>query len=70
MSATEARERARRQIEVPSWYSTGLDTTPAMWRLVSEQLDGLRLPSSINEAIYALCNGQAFLVHRDDPPPR
>ena len=41
--------------------STGMNTTPGMWEMVSEALAdaGAKLPTPVNEAIYALCNGRA-----------
>lgn len=33
-----------------------------MWGMVSAALEGEQLPQSINNAIYALCEGKAFLV--------
>ena len=33
-----------------------------MWQMVSEALDGEKLPESLNEAIYALVEGRATVV--------
>ena len=41
---------------------TGMDTTPGMWEMVSEALEGTPLPVSISQAIYALCDGDAQVV--------
>lgn len=40
-------------------YDTGLGTSPGMWQLLSELLEGEKLPESLNNAIYALCEGRA-----------
>jgi len=40
-------------------YDTGMGTTPGMWQMVSDALDGEKLPASINSAIGALCDGEA-----------
>lgn len=51
-----------------SEYDSGLGTTPMMWQLLSELIDGEKLPSSLDAAIVALLEGRAMLVER--PPPR
>ena len=43
-------------------YDTGMGTTPGMWEMVSEVLDGEKLPASVSEAIKALANGRATVV--------
>lgn len=43
-------------------YDAGMGTTPGMWQMVSEALDGEKLPESLNEAIYALAEGRATVV--------
>ena len=43
-------------------YDAGMGTTPGMWQMVSEALDGEKLPESLNEAIYALVEGRATVV--------
>ena len=43
-------------------YGTGMGTTPGMWEMVSEVLDGEKLPASVSEAIKALANGRATVV--------
>ena len=53
--------------EPKSVYDTGLGTTLIEWELVSDLLTGEMLPESINEAIYALREGQAFIVLKPDP---
>ena len=45
---------------------TGLETTPHMWRMVSEICDGEKLPESINNAIYLLIEGKAVIRLNDD----
>ena len=40
-------------------YDAGLGTTPGMWELLSELVAGEKLPESLNNAIYALCEGRA-----------
>lgn len=37
--------------------------------MLSELLDGEELPNSLNEAIYALMQGRAFVVERDTDNP-
>ena len=48
-----------------SKFSAGLGTTPAMWEMVSEALDGEKLPLAISAAIYALCDGSVAIVPRE-----
>lgn len=43
-------------------HGTGMGTTPGMWEMVSEVLDGEKLPASVSEAIKALANGRATVV--------
>lgn len=43
-------------------YDTGFGTTPGMWELLSDLVDGEQLPESLNDAIYALCAGEARVV--------
>jgi hypothetical protein len=43
-------------------YDTGIGTTPGMWEMVSEALNGEKLPESLNAAIYALAEGRATVV--------
>ena len=43
-------------------YETGIGTTPGMWEMVSELLDGEKLPASVSEAIKALAQGRATVV--------
>jgi hypothetical protein len=45
-------------------FDTGLGTSKFMWELVSELLDGEKLPDSINEAIYKLREGEAEIVEK------
>lgn len=35
--------------------------TQGMWEMLSELLDGEKLPETLNAAIYALCEGKAKL---------
>lgn len=48
-------------------YDAGLGTTPGMWECLSEALAEahIALPESLNEAIYALCEGRAKVVLKD-----
>lgn len=51
-------------------YNTGMGTTSSMWGILSELLAEYdeKLPNSLNEAIYALCDGRAvvkFIVEID-----
>lgn len=44
--------------------------TPGMWQMVSDLLDGEKLPVSINRDLADLCNGKAIVVRYaslDDP---
>ena len=43
-------------------YDTGMGTTPGMWQMLSDSLDGVKLPESINNAIYALSEGRAVVA--------
>jgi hypothetical protein len=47
---------------MPDEYFTGLGTTVGMWTMLSELLDGEKLPTSLDEAIHKLCKGEAALV--------
>ena len=49
-----------------SEWDTGLGTTKFMWRMVSELLEGEKLPDSINEALYKLCEGEVKVVGKRD----
>lgn len=40
-------------------HDTGLGTSPGMWQMLSELVAGEKLPESLNNAIYALCEGRA-----------
>jgi len=44
-----------------SEWDTGMGTSPGMWEMVSDALEGEKLPDSVNTAIYALANGYAFV---------
>jgi len=37
-------------------------TTQGMWQMLSELLDGEKLPDSLNKDIYDLCEGKAVVV--------
>lgn len=43
-------------------YDTGLGTSPGMWQMLSELVAGEKLPEPLNNAIYALCAGEARVV--------
>ena len=43
-------------------YDAGMGTTTGMWEMVSEVLDGEKLPASVSEAIKALAKGRAIVV--------
>ena len=43
-------------------YAAGMGTTTGMWEMVSEVLDGEKLPASVSEAIKALAQGRATVV--------
>jgi hypothetical protein len=36
--------------------------TQGMWQMLSDLLDGEKLPDSLNKAIYDLCEGKAVVV--------
>ena len=38
-------------------YDAGMGTTPGMWEMVSELLDGEKLPASVSEATHSACAG-------------
>jgi hypothetical protein len=50
--------------KIAAEYDTGMGTTRLMWEYLSERLDDNKekLPDSLNQAIYALCEGRAKLV--------
>ena len=43
-------------------YDTGLDTTPGMWEMVSEILEGEQLPTPLSNAINLLASGKAKVI--------
>lgn len=43
-------------------YDAGMGTTPGMWEMLSDMLEGEQLPVSISEAIKALAQGRAKVV--------
>ena len=45
-------------------YDTGMGTTPGMWEMASESLDGEKLPESLNSAIHALAEGRATVIFK------
>lgn len=47
-------------------FDTGFGTTPGMWQLLSELIDGEQLPESLNGAIYALCADEAEVCRKVD----
>lgn len=51
-------------------FRTGYKTTPGMWQFLSEILAeaGEKLPESLNQAIYALCDDQAMVVPKQATP--
>jgi hypothetical protein len=38
-------------------------TTEGMWQMLSDLLDGEKLPDSLNKAIHDLCNGKAVVAY-------
>ena len=48
-------------------YDAGMGTTPGMWEILSELIDGEKLPESLNEAIYALRDGRARVCPLEAP---
>lgn len=49
---------------IHSDHDTGLNTTKGMWEVLSDILgdNEEKLPKSLNEAIYKLCDGTAKIV--------
>lgn len=49
---------------IHSDHDTGLNTTKGMWEMLSDILgdNEEKLPNSLNEAIYKLCDGTAKIV--------
>ena len=45
-------------------YDAGMGTTPGMWQMVSEALDGEKLPESLSSAIHALAEGRATVIFK------
>ena len=43
-------------------YDARMGTTTGMWEMVSEVLDGEKLPASVSEAIKALAKGRTIVV--------
>lgn len=43
-------------------YDTGLDTTSMMWEMLSELVDGEKIPLPLSLAILKLCEGEAMVV--------
>lgn len=37
-----------------------------MWKMISELAEGKELPESLNEALLALCKGEAMVMPDDD----
>ena len=51
-------------------YDTGMGTDDDMWEILSDILheNEVRLPKSLNEAIYALRVGKAMVVNKNNEP--
>ena len=43
-----------------------MTTTIGMWEMVSELLEGEKLPMSMNEALKGLCNGDLVIAERHE----
>lgn len=43
---------------------TGFGTSKFMWQLVSEELDGVKLPETINRVLYMLRDGDVVIISR------
>ena len=43
-----------------------MTTTIGMWEMVSELLEGEKLPISMNEALAGLCNGDLVIAERNE----
>lgn len=46
-------------------YDNGLGTSRDMWEFLSELLEGEKLPDPLNEALYALRDGRAFVALKE-----
>lgn len=57
---------------IHSEHDTGLNTTKGMWEMLSDILgdNEEKLPKSLNEAIYKLCDGTVFEVNRENLEPK
>jgi len=45
-------------------YSAGLGTTPGMWEMLSELLEGEKLPESLSRVINLLASKEAEVVEK------
>jgi hypothetical protein len=45
-------------------YSAGLGTTPGMWEMLSELLEGEKLPESLSRVINLLASKKAEVVEK------
>jgi cell division protein FtsB len=43
-----------------------MTTTIGMWEMISELLEGEKLPVSMNETLEGLCNGDLVIAERHD----
>jgi hypothetical protein len=43
-----------------------MSTTIGMWEMVSELLEGEKLPVSMNKALKGLCNGDLVIAERNE----
>ena len=53
------------RLKKPSDYETGMGTSEMMWEMLSEIVEGEKLPESLNKAIYALRDNKAFIIEKE-----
>lgn len=61
-------QHAKKTKEHSPEYDSGLGTTPMMWQMLSEALaaNKEKLPESLNNAIYTICEGRAVVVLKNN----
>ena len=52
-------------VSVSNEFDSGMGSTPGMWEMVSDLLDGEKLPRSVSDSINALAQGLAVVVPRN-----
>ena len=51
-------------VSVNNEFDSGMGATPGMWEMVSDLLNGEKLPKSVSDSIKALAQGLAVVVPR------